>query len=58
MMMIKHIVVKNVFYVFFKFFYKNMFLMFFSFCVCFILFKKNIYNILTWPREPQYNAYL
>jgi len=57
-MMIKHIVVKNVFYVFFKFFYKNMFLMFFSFCVCFILFKKNIYNILTWPREPQYNAYL
>jgi len=37
------IIVKNVF-----FFYKHVLL----FCVCFFLFFKNIYNILTYPREP------
>ena len=38
----ENIVVKNVFYVFFKFFYKNMFLNVFLFYVCFLI--KNIYN--------------
>ena len=40
------------------FFDKNMFLMFKkNFCVCFVLFKKNIYNILSWSREQQDNAF-
>jgi len=40
------LVVKNVFYVFLCF-YKNMFLMFF-----YSVYVINIYNALTWPREP------
>ena len=42
------IVVKNVFYVFYYCFIKNMFLCFYS---MYIFYFKNIYNILTWPKE-------
>ena len=41
---------------FFKLFYKNMLLCFFILCV--FLFKKIQYTVLTWPKEPQANAYL
>ena len=46
------IVVKNVFYVCFYFSIKKYKNMSFMFYYVYVFLFKNIYNILTWPKEP------
>ena len=48
--LLRSIVVKNVFYVFFYFSLKHVFNVFIL-CMFFFI-SKNTYNILNWPKEP------
>jgi len=52
------IVVKNVFYDFMFFLIFLQKTRFYVFHYVYVFYKKNIYNTLTWPKEPYDNAYL